>query len=109
MRVCNVVKAEAAFDTQALFIGWAIDTINPGDLLIADLETDLTSDAAIRANGLNFTIKSLAVTDFLFIDCGSRHQGTRWASLYTFATGYTGAGTHGVRHIESDTSIMTST
>ena len=106
VRVGDVVEAKAALHTQALLVGRAVYAINPGDFVILDLEGQLTADATVRADGLDFAVVVLAVAHFVVIQRLGWHECAGWAGLNTLATGDTSGLTHGVVEVEGDLGIV---
>ena len=87
MRVGYIIEPEPAFYAQTAFVGRTFDTVDPGDLVVLDLERQLTADAAVGANALDLAVEILAVADQVFIDGRRRHQRAGRASLNAFAAG----------------------
>ena len=86
--VINVVESEPSFYAETLFIGRAVCALNVFDLIIFDLKGELTTDAAVRTDGLDFTVIVGAVAALSGIhDCGWHQRACR-TSLHTFAASH---------------------
>ena len=57
MRVFDVIEAEAPFDAQLVVVGRAVAPLHRGDIVVADLVSDLAADAAIRANAVHLRVR----------------------------------------------------
>ena len=107
--VVDVVKAKAPLDAQPLLVGRTVDTVDPRNLVVLDLERKLATDPAVGADRLDLAVIILAVADFIRADRLGGHERTGGAGLNTLAAGDTGRGTHGVVKVEGDLAVVAPT
>ena len=95
----DVVKTEAAFHTQAVVVGGAITAFHTDNLVVLHVVSQQAAHAAEGADRIHFFIHHLGT--YLRL----RHQGTRRASLHTFATSHARAIAHLVIQIKHDLAV----
>ncbi len=100
LRIGNVIESEPAFDAQAVLIGEAVAALNEGDLVVLDLVRDLTADAAIGADRVDFAVHFPAAVLGDGIDDRFRHQRAGGTGLHAFPAGDAGRLPHRVVEIE---------
>ena len=102
----NIIKAKTPFYAQAALVGGTIDALNEFHFIVFNLQADLTTNTAKRANTFDFLIKIGAIPNLLLINNSRGHEGTRGAGLDAFTTGHTRAVAHWVSHIERWVGVM---
>ena len=92
----DIVKAKATLDTEPFLIGRTVPAFRIQDLVIADLEGQLTTNAAERTHTVNLAV------DPRIADHGFLQQRARWAGLHTFTAANAGALPHGIIKIKDN-------
>ena len=99
LRAGRIVKAKAAFHTQAAVVGGAIASVHADDHVVLDVVGKQAANTAERADRVHLFVDDLGA------NLGFWHQRTGGACLHTFATGHAGAVTHGVVQIKHDLAV----
>ena len=92
----RVVKTKAPFHTQPRLIGRAIAPFDHDDCVVFDVIRELTTDAAIRADAIDFLVRHDGIRLFGRGQCASR------ARLHTLATRHTRRHPHRVVEVKHD-------
>ena len=88
--VVDIVKPETPFDTKPPFVGRTVDTLDKLDLVVLDLERNLTADPTERADAFDLAVIVAGVAQLVFVRHGRRQKRPCRAGLHTFAASHTG-------------------
>src|SRR3984957_9693797 len=105
MGMMDVIKSKPSLDAEPVVIGRAVAAFGVDDLLVLDLISDLTADAAERAQRVDLPIR-IGDPGLVLIEHHRGHQRTGRTSLHAFATGHTGRFPHRVVEIKHDLGVM---
>ena len=106
VRVVDIVKAKAALDAKAAFVGGAVDALDIFDLAVFHLQRHLTAHTTERADRFHFGIKILAVAAFLNIQNRGWHQRAGGAGLHAFAASHARAFAHRIGEIKGGKAVV---
>ena len=106
LRVGDIIKSEAAFHAEPVFIGGAFAPGDRDQLVVLDLVSELAADAAIRADAVDLAV-GIFGADVLLVDERRRHQRAGRAGLHAFAAGDASGVSHRVVEVEDDLFVMT--
>ena len=104
--VVDIVEPKAAFHAETVLVGGAVNAIDPYNLVVLDLERQLTANTAIGADGFYLAVKVLQVALLVLIHCSGGHQRARRAGLNAFAAGDAGGRAHRVINVKHRVGIM---